>query len=165
MCIPVKVQSRYFSGNRTWTVWRTIILTRTSKGVKEVVETMCLSVVVRMCKSFFTITDDSGSGRLRKVDDTLSPEYLRFFYESIKRELKRRPIYENTVITFFLFYVIQNVFIITDKTKGSRGGVMKDEDLKLKRCWCYERRRSKDWGNYLSHTFVCLLWNDKTRAK
>jgi hypothetical protein len=97
-----------------------------------------------MCKSFFTITDDSGSGRLRKVDDTLSPEYLRFFYESIKRELKRRPIYENTVITFFLFYVIQNVFIITDKTKGSRGGVMKDEDLKLKRCWCYERRRSKD---------------------
>ena len=51
---------------RTWTADRTIILRRTSKRVKEVVDKMCLTTVVHLTRSFWDDTrNDTSAEKLQ----------------------------------------------------------------------------------------------------
>jgi hypothetical protein len=65
---------------RTWTTDRTIILRRTSKRVKEQVDKMRLSVVVRLCTTGFT--KDCRNFMTQCHDDT-EPEKIQI----VMREL------------------------------------------------------------------------------
>ena len=71
--------------------------------------------------------------------------HMMFFFFNLYRIYSSHHSFEVVWHFFTGVYPVWGVFIIPDKVKTRRGGVRKFR--------CYERRRVKDWGNWiLSHT-------------